>query len=195
MSATPASTVLAHRQPRILACVLCQNRKIKCDRNMPCSNCVKVRMPRVCRCESWVNCPLPCPFIFSSVSHSWPQANVTCTPSTPAPPRKRRRPNQDLQERLARCEQLLKHYAGGSVPTSVSGPSVSASTPTSSIAYTDASGRSPSNNEPLEMHPAGKMIPQEGGARFFDSQMWTSFYDEVSYSSRPPNWSSSSYPP
>jgi len=32
-------------------------------------------------------------------------------PSTPAPARKRRRPNQDLQERLARCEELLKQYA------------------------------------------------------------------------------------
>lgn len=28
---------------RVLACVLCQHRKIKCDRTMPCSNCVKVR--------------------------------------------------------------------------------------------------------------------------------------------------------
>ncbi|PTB78675.1 hypothetical protein M440DRAFT_1297637, partial [Trichoderma longibrachiatum ATCC 18648] len=69
---------------RILACVLCQHRKIKCDRNSPCSNCIK--------------------------------ANVTCTPSTPAPARKRRRPNQDLQERLARCEELLKQYASGTVP-------------------------------------------------------------------------------
>ncbi len=32
----------AHKHPRILACVLCQHRKIKCDRNTPCSNCVKV---------------------------------------------------------------------------------------------------------------------------------------------------------
>jgi hypothetical protein len=28
--------------PRVLACVLCQHRKIKCDRSTPCSNCVKV---------------------------------------------------------------------------------------------------------------------------------------------------------
>lgn len=32
-----------HKHPRILACVLCQHRKIKCDRNSPCSNCIKVR--------------------------------------------------------------------------------------------------------------------------------------------------------
>jgi hypothetical protein len=29
---------------RVLACALCQHRKIKCDRNEPCSNCVKVIM-------------------------------------------------------------------------------------------------------------------------------------------------------
>ncbi|RKL03676.1 hypothetical protein BFJ68_g11420 [Fusarium oxysporum] len=26
---------------RVLACVLCQQRKVKCDRTFPCSNCVK----------------------------------------------------------------------------------------------------------------------------------------------------------
>lgn len=30
------------KSQRILACVLCQHRKIKCDRNTPCSNCIKV---------------------------------------------------------------------------------------------------------------------------------------------------------
>lgn len=36
----------AVRSLRVLACVLCQQRKIKCDRNMPCANCTKVPMPR-----------------------------------------------------------------------------------------------------------------------------------------------------
>lgn len=35
------------------------------------------------------------------------QLSRKCIPSTPAPPRKRRRPNQELLERLARCEELL----------------------------------------------------------------------------------------
>lgn len=38
----PAANV-PQKPPRILACVLCQHRKIKCDRNFPCANCVKVR--------------------------------------------------------------------------------------------------------------------------------------------------------
>ncbi|KAH7121922.1 hypothetical protein B0J13DRAFT_532050 [Dactylonectria estremocensis] len=78
-STKPSS--LEVRQPkkvaRVLACVLCQQRKKKCDRSSPCSNCIKLK--------------------------------AVCIPSTPAPPRKRRRPNQELLERLARCEALLRH--------------------------------------------------------------------------------------
>jgi hypothetical protein len=32
--------------------------------------------------------------------------------------------------------------------------------------------------DPLE-HSAGKIIHHEGGDRFIDSQLWTTFYDEV----------------
>ncbi|OCT46607.1 C6 transcription factor [Cladophialophora carrionii] len=31
------------KPPRMLACVLCSQRKVKCDRQLPCSNCVKFR--------------------------------------------------------------------------------------------------------------------------------------------------------
>ncbi|KAM5350255.1 hypothetical protein ACJ41O_006760 [Fusarium nematophilum] len=68
---------------RILACVLCQQRKKKCDRKSPCSFCIKA------------SC------IFEA-------AKTVCIPSTPAPKRKRRKPTKELMERLERCEQLLK---------------------------------------------------------------------------------------
>ncbi|KAH7165659.1 fungal-specific transcription factor domain-containing protein [Dactylonectria macrodidyma] len=141
---TPGS----HKGSRILACVLCQHRKIKCDRNTPCSNCIK--------------------------------ANVTCTPSIPAPARKRRRPNQDLQERLARCEELLKQYADGTVPSPTlqhaqlpqsrdrdgSQSEVSASTPTGC------------DSQP-RWKPAGKMVKDDGGVRFMDSYLWASIHEEL----------------
>ncbi|WZH43102.1 Zn2-C6 fungal-type domain-containing protein [Fusarium acuminatum] len=70
---------------RVLSCILCQQRKKKCDRKTPCSNCIRLK--------------------------------TVCTPSLPAPPRKRRRPNQDLLERLARCEELLRHCTCIRLPT------------------------------------------------------------------------------
>ncbi|KAI0197368.1 fungal-specific transcription factor domain-containing protein [Xylaria flabelliformis] len=120
MATTPGKT------PRVLACVLCQNRKIKCDRHSPCSNCVK--------------------------------ANVPCTPSTPAPPRKRRRPNQDLQQRLARCEELLSEYTSN--PRSPS------------------SNDTPSREEPWK--PMGKLVIDDDGTKFTDSHLWATVHREIS---------------
>lgn len=40
-ASTPTSSRLAGRSPRVLACVLCQQRKVKCDRKFPCANCVR----------------------------------------------------------------------------------------------------------------------------------------------------------
>jgi hypothetical protein len=142
MSTNPVP--LAHKQPRVLACVLCQHRKIKCDRSTPCSNCLK--------------------------------AGVTCTPSTPAPARKRRRPNQDLQERLARCEELLKQYATGSAPATPvaqtsSSNGFSAGTPASTLG---------SGSSSAKWFPAGTVVTEDGGVRFMDSYLWASVYDEVS---------------
>ncbi|KAI0491194.1 fungal-specific transcription factor domain-containing protein [Xylaria cf. heliscus] len=119
MATTPGKT------PRVLACVLCQNRKIKCDRHSPCSNCVK--------------------------------ANVPCTPSTPAPPRKRRRPNQDLQQRLARCEELLSEYT--------SNPRTPSNDP-------------PSRDEPWK--PMAKLVIDDDGTKFTDSHLWATVHHEIS---------------
>lgn len=37
------TTVRPSMRQRVLACVLCQQRKVKCDRKFPCANCVKFR--------------------------------------------------------------------------------------------------------------------------------------------------------
>lgn len=31
----------AARPPRVLACMLCQQRKVRCDREVPCANCIR----------------------------------------------------------------------------------------------------------------------------------------------------------
>ncbi|KAK3685118.1 fungal-specific transcription factor domain-containing protein [Podospora appendiculata] len=140
MSSTPGSAMSSNnsnagsnKPPRILACVLCQHRKIRCDRTFPCANCTK--------------------------------ANVRCTPSTPAPARKRRRPNQDLQERLARCEELLKEYATEKPESPVSTPR-----PVQTPVYDDPQ---------MNWQPAGKLVKEDGGVRFMDSFLLGTVYDEL----------------
>lgn len=39
--AVPAAAAAVVKSQRVLACVLCQQRKVKCDRKFPCSGCVK----------------------------------------------------------------------------------------------------------------------------------------------------------
>ncbi|KAL9585691.1 MAG: hypothetical protein Q9203_004144 [Teloschistes exilis] len=43
----PPQSAQSSKPQRVLACILCQQRKIKCDRNFPCSNCIKSRLPCV----------------------------------------------------------------------------------------------------------------------------------------------------
>lgn len=43
MSDATSSSSLPLKPQRVLACILCQQRKVKCDRKFPCANCVKSR--------------------------------------------------------------------------------------------------------------------------------------------------------
>ncbi|XWX01624.1 hypothetical protein V2A60_009652 [Cordyceps javanica] len=152
MSAVPPPPLPphAHKSPRVLACVLCQHRKIKCDRNTPCSNCLK--------------------------------AGVTCTPSTPAPARKRRRPNQDLQERLARCEELLKQYAtAGSPPSTTSNPPSVSAPPTVTPTKKEVvdTPNSISTDSQSTVQPRFKIIQEAGVSRFMDSRIWGTIVEEL----------------
>lgn len=156
---SPQSQINTHsphsgsKPTRILACVLCQHRKIKCDRTFPCANCIK--------------------------------ANVTCTPSTPAPARKRRRPNQDLQERLARCEELLKVYASAKPDDDISMTGTAGGPDDDDDNNPRASKYDPAtqlfNNDPgLKWKPPGKLIVEDdGGVRFVDSFMLSTVHDEL----------------
>lgn len=40
---TPSPSSQLSKPQRVLACVLCQQRKVKCDHKLPCANCIKSR--------------------------------------------------------------------------------------------------------------------------------------------------------
>ena len=68
------------KSPRILSCMLCQQRKAKCNKRNPCSLCTK----------TGVQC-------------------IPSTPATPRR-RLKTRANGDVYKRLVRCEELLKGH-------------------------------------------------------------------------------------
>lgn len=53
MSSTVDSPSTTAKPQRVLACVRCQQRKVKCDRKYPCSNCIRSR----------VTCETPAPVL------------------------------------------------------------------------------------------------------------------------------------
>ncbi|KAI3318123.1 fungal-specific transcription factor domain-containing protein [Xylariaceae sp. AK1471] len=107
------------------------------------------------------------------------KAKVACKPSTPAPPHKRRRPNQDLLERLARCEQLLKQYADGNVP--IQGEAAPAPTDPNSGSSQLGSASAPRAETDIKptYKPAGKVVEEDGNVRFMDNFIRISFHDEL----------------
>jgi hypothetical protein len=98
------------------------------------------------------------------------QAGVLCTPSTPTPVRQRRRPNQDLRQRLARCEELLLQHAGAAQVPAPRPPE-----------REDLLMSGPTGNEfPQPPRPACLVVQDEGSTRLVDNYVWASLYQEVS---------------
>ncbi|KAI0154680.1 fungal-specific transcription factor domain-containing protein [Xylariaceae sp. FL1272] len=148
-TATTPSAPPPHQKPaKTLACVHCQYRKIKCDRQFPCANCTKAR--------------------------------VECKPSTPAPPHKRRRPNQDLLERLARCEKLLKQYAdGGGQPVPDAADTTSPNSDPLLAQYPVPGQDSKTVTALKKPGTLGLVVEEDGNMRFMDNYLRISFHDEI----------------
>jgi hypothetical protein len=86
MNSSPSSASAGGAPPRAHACVLCQQRKVKCSRETPCSACIKSRVECVYR-----------------------------DPAPPRR-RKRRNPEDVLLARLKRYEELLQNAGVKVVP-------------------------------------------------------------------------------
>lgn len=107
---------------------------------------------------------------------------MECTSRTPEPPRKTRRPKYHLQERLARCEQLLKQFAGSAV-LSAGAFQTTASTspdPMTASTYNPRHEDMPQATvDYIEGSPIGKMIQQDGHPRVMVSQLGTMLQTEA----------------
>lgn len=62
-----------------------------------------------------------------------------------------------MQQRLARCEELLQEYATAKPPST--------------------SGETPNSGEPWKS--LGKLVKDDSGVRFMDSFLWATVHDEV----------------
>jgi hypothetical protein len=81
------------KRPRpVVSCLRCRDKKLKCDRTAPCENCVKASIAHTCTYKR--------------------NGDVASSEVTPAPATAVANPVEDLQQRMARVEELLGIKSG-----------------------------------------------------------------------------------
>ena len=126
-------------------CVTCARRKVKCDKQNPCSACRKARLQ--------------------------------CTYQTPTPRRRKRKPVEDIQDRLDRYERLLK--TNNLLPASddnKQSPGRSRSDGPPSPSSTPGGASGPQSR-------TGTLLAGSGKTRYVDSNIWSNLSDDLHPSS------------
>ncbi|KAJ5178984.1 hypothetical protein N7492_002194 [Penicillium capsulatum] len=167
------------------SCVTCRQRKVRCNKRSPCSNCVKAN----------IDCIFP--------------------PPGRAPRKSKRPPDAELLSRLRRLEGVIEHLSGkngeaGPTP-SVSPPQVVSSTfpppvasvttlptttapaATATVPTTSAAEEPKAANGPCPFEDAdptklnskkfenefGRLVIDEGRSRYVSNRLWASLGDEI----------------
>ena len=151
------SPILMAEQPRpdadlkSYSCLTCRQRKVKCDRHNPCSNCVKAARQ--------------CSFI----------------PPVRGKRKRTKAPKEGLHAKLRRYEELLKSYGAKIEPSEYDGDSDSETVSQPDAGMTeDADPRSktsPGSFVLEEMKP--RLIDKEGSSRYFDRYACCYFQPQI----------------
>ncbi|KAI1468562.1 putative C6 transcription factor [Daldinia caldariorum] len=135
------------------SCVICRQRKVKCDRRNPCSNCVKAEKP--------------CDYV----------APVRGKRKRTKPPK------ESLHAKLKRLQELLKSYGAKLEPSDEVDDSDSESTVSHPNDDEMVRSRSPSHSDPIfkSQESKPKLITKEGTSRYFDITPWATIGDEFQH--------------
>ena len=164
----PAPTATAPKQSKGLACIFCQQRKVKCDRKNPCNTCTKARV----QCQ-----------YRSRKAPRRKEARAT---------------EVSLRARLGRLEDLLKSaVARNEIPEGdedEAGEPYSATDDKAQETITSKFNRNmtlgewigsteaepPGATEPVTRSFAqGRMFTERGKSRYIENKLWSKIFDEV----------------
>jgi hypothetical protein len=146
------------RPAKAFSCIRCFERKVKCDKQSPCSNCVKAR--------------IECVFRVPPVARR----------------RKKRTNEEILLARLRKCEELLKSKGIDVDGQDKLGPSTSAaatleSPPVSQQVSPDTRDAARLAEDQIfaapEIRKSGRLIVDQGKSLFVENNLWASLSDEV----------------
>ncbi|KAI0836435.1 C6 transcription factor [Hypoxylon sp. FL0890] len=131
------------------SCLTCRQRKVKCDRRNPCSNCRKAEKQ--------------CSFV----------------PPVRGKRKRTKPRREGLHARLKRYEELLKSYGANVEPSEELGDSESETVSQPVVEMEEADSRSESRIGLFGLEEATpKLITKEGTSRYFESALWSNFGDE-----------------
>jgi hypothetical protein len=165
--------------PKLRSCVVCRRRKVRCDKQSPCSNCRRANIacvfPSIDRPLRWAR-------------HLERLTNNAAASNTPAP--------QDadpavgkVMERLRNLENLVKELSGQleqahAAASSAGGGSSGVDSPGSSTQDRDVEHQrhtSPATNTGSVQKQFGRLVLQDANrSRYVSSGFWSRVNDEVS---------------
>lgn len=169
-AATPVSTSTASKsdpKPKIRSCVTCRTRKVRCDKESPCSNCRRANIP----------CVLPStdrpPRWARRLGRNGINASGTTTASNVPP---------EAMERIRHLESLVKDLSG-QLERANAGSSSGVGSPASSShdPITDLQREnSPTSNTGSVQRSFGRLVLQDSSkSRYVSSGFWSRVNDEV----------------
>ncbi|EXJ86279.1 hypothetical protein A1O1_06649 [Capronia coronata CBS 617.96] len=155
-SATPAHPPAASSGPRLnpRSCVTCRRRKVRCNKQNPCANCVR----------AGIECVFPGP--------------------GRAPRKSRKPPDTELLARLQRLEGVVHSLGAqvdehGVVSPTLAGPTdIRARFGDGESGESPSSDRSDTKRQSIEKH-LGRLVINEDRSRYVSSTFWTSMSEEI----------------
>ena len=139
-SVGPPSVGPEQNDPKLFACTVCKQRKVKCNRSDPCSNCVKAGVA--------------CKFV----------------PPASSRRRKRKTTREGLHARLSRYERILQSYGAKVDASDVQGGSDDSpgEGEMGFIPEENVSDVAKSESPPGDKLKRAKLVSQRGKSRFID---------------------------
>ncbi|EME45203.1 hypothetical protein DOTSEDRAFT_71050 [Dothistroma septosporum NZE10] len=132
-------------------CVTCAKRKVKCDKSgPPCNTCRKAKLTDDCHYQE------------------------------PAPRKRKRKPEEDLQDRVQRYEDLLKKH--DLLPADIEDSTVISDIDRTPVANPFAPGGGPSASS-LGKKAGGTLLKGPGKTRYIDSNIWRNLGEDLHPSS------------
>ena len=177
LSTANTSTLASASKPKVRSCVVCRTRKVRCDRQSPCSNCRRAN--------------IACVFPSTDRPPRWARRLERITKEEASKPKKSQDPDPAaarVVERLRNLENLVKELSGqleqaNAAASSVASGSSGVNSPESSGYDHDTAHQrdaSPGTDTGPIRKQFGRLVLQDANrSRYVSSGFWSRVDDEV----------------